>query len=471
MANGNYKEIWSEAISQIHEKYKSQNQESEFNLWFVNLEYIEDSENIITVSAPSKFLWAQVNSKGYVSEIIQKIEELTGQKNIELNYLEKEIPSNPEPETPPKKQKKVETQKTETTTEAEKKEKKNHPQLREDFSFETFVPGENNNFAYNAALAIAKEPGKNQRYNPLLLYGGSGLGKTHLMQAIGNYIHKNNEQSLKICCISAEDFTNEFTTSLSSKTPEKFKSKYRNLDVLLIDDIHFLQNKKGTQEELFHTFEALIQKKSQMVFTCDRPIKELKDFNDRMQNRLSSGICIDMNPPNYETRIAILKKKLEIQNKKIPDEVIDFIAKNVETNVRDLESALNKIVGYAEIILKPLTVEIAQDQLSDIFSTPSAGAISIDTIQKVVAEFYNISVSDLKNKKKDKKTVVPRQIAVYLCRELTEYSFMEIGQEFGGRDHSTIMHSNTKISEQIKTDSTLAQKIQMLEKEIKDYKK
>lgn len=467
MANGNYKEIWDEAIKQIHEKYKSQKKESEFNIWFLSLEYLKDSENIITVSAPSKFLWQQVNSKGYLTEIVKKIEELTSQKNIEIKC---EIKATDE-----KKYKigertsSVEEKRPQQTT--EHKPKKKHLQLREEFSFETFVPGENNNFAYNVALAISKEPGKQQRYNPLLFYGGSGLGKTHLMQSIGNYIYKNNEQPLKICYISAEDFTNEFTNSLSSKTPEKFKSKYRNLDVLLIDDIHFLQNKKGTQEELFHTFEALIHKKSQMVFTCDRPIKELKDFNDRMQNRLSSGICVDMNPPDYETRIAILKKKLEIQNKIIPDEVLDLIAKNVETNVRDLEAALNKIIGYSEIIQKPLTVEIAQEQLRDIFSTPVAGSISIETIQKVVAEFHDISISDLKGKKRDKKIINPRQIAIYIAHELTEYSYTEIAQEFGGRDHSTIMHSNTKVSEQIKTDSMMAQKIDMLIRKIKEYKK
>lgn len=469
MADGNYKEILDYALEQIHKKYKSQNLESDFNLWF-NLEYISDSENTISVAVPSEFLISQIKSRGYATEIIEKIKEISGQQ-IELNYVVKETEKSKKIENELNEKNNSQNSKNTKNSkkESEKQNIKKHPQLREDFTFDTFVPGENNNLAYNVAISVAKELGKQQRYNPLLFYGGSGLGKTHLMQSIGNYVNENSEKPLKICYISAESFTNEFTSSISEKTTEKFKSKYRNLDLLLIDDIHFLQGKNATQEELFYTFEALVNKNAQMVFTCDRPISDLKDFNKRMTTRLSSGGYLDMNPPNYETRRAILQKKLEIQNIKIPDDVIDYIAKNVETNVRDLESALNKMIGYAEIIQKPLTVEIAQEQLRDIFNTANDSSISIETIQKVVENFFNIS--DIKAKKKDKKTVIPRQIAIYLCRELTEYSFMEIAREFGGKDHSTIMHANSKISEQIKTDSALAAKIQLLKDEIKNYKK
>lgn len=468
MADGNYKEILNYALEQIHEKYKSQNSESVFNLWF-NLEYISDSENTINVAVPSEFLISQIKSRGYATEIIEKIKEISGQQ-IELNYVVKETEKSKKIENEVSEKNKSNNEVIENNKpEPEKQKIKKHPQLREDFNFDTFVPGENNNLAYNVALSVAKELGKQQRYNPLLFYGGSGLGKTHLMQSIGNYVNENSEKPLKICYISAESFTNEFTSSISEKTTEKFKSKYRNLDLLLIDDIHFLQGKNATQEELFYTFEALLNKNSQMVFTCDRPISELKDFNKRMTTRLSSGGYLDMNPPNYETRRAILQKKLEIQNTKIPDDVIDYIAKNVETNVRDLESALNKMIGYAEIVQKPLTVELAQEQLRDIFNTTNDSSISIETIQKVVADFYNIN--DIKAKKKDRKTVIPRNIAIYLCRELTECSFMEIAREFGGKDHSTIMYANSKISEQIKTDSALAARIQLLKNDIKNYKK
>jgi chromosomal replication initiator protein len=471
MSNNNYREFWQYAMDQIHEEYKKEGsqQETEFKLWF-NMQYIEDTDNTITVSVPSEFLWLQMQKKGNVSKVIKKIEELTGQKNIEINHTvsDSAIAAPEEKESVPAVESKKFEEKLQKTVSEEKQSRK-HPQLREDFTFDTFVSGDNNNFAYNAAIAVSKEPGK--KFNPILLYGGVGLGKTHLMQAIGNYIFKEHDDKFKICYTSAESFTNEFTSSLASKTTEKFKSKYRGLDVLLLDDIHFLQNKPALQEELFYTFNELRDHNSQMVFTCDRPITELKGFADRIQSRISNGLCVDLQPPNYETRRAILLKKLEILNKKIPDDVIDYIAKNVETNVRDLESALTKMIGYAELIQKPLTIEIAQQQLRDIFSNPSAGNITIDTIQKVVADEYQISVSDIKNKKRDQKFVTPRQIALYIARELTEYSFTELGNEFGGRDHSTAMHSYEKVCSQMKIDSTLNARVQLLIKEIKDYKK
>jgi chromosomal replication initiator protein len=471
MSNNNYREVWQYAMDQIREEYKKEGsqQETEFKLWF-NMQYIEDTDNTITVSVPSEFLWLQMQKKGNVSKVIKKIEDLTGQENIEINHKvsDSTIAAPEEKETVMVVETKPIDEKIKKTVSEENISRK-HPQLREDFTFDTFVSGDNNNFAYNAAIAVSKEPGK--KFNPILLYGGVGLGKTHLMQAIGNYIFRVQNDKFKICYTSAEAFTNEFTSSLASKTTEKFKSKYRGLDVLLLDDIHFLQNKPALQEELFYTFNELRDHNSQMVFTCDRPITELKGFADRIQSRISNGLCVDLQPPNYETRRAILLKKLEILNKKIPDDVIDYIAKNVETNVRDLESALTKMIGYAELIQKPLTIEIAQQQLRDIFSNPSAGNITIDTIQKVVADEYQISVSDIKNKKRDQKFVTPRQIALYIARELTEYSFTELGNEFGGRDHSTAMHSYEKVCSQMKIDSTLNARVQLLIKEIKDYKK
>lgn len=346
---------------------------------------------------------------------------------------------------------------------------KKHPQLREEYTFESFVPGENSEFLYNACLAIAKNPGV--KWNPLLIYGGVGLGKTHLMQSIGNYLYKERNGNIKICYISAENFTNEFTTSIREGTTDKFKAKYRKLDLLLLDDIHFLQDKEATQEELFHTFEALDGNKSQMVFTCDRPITELKGIEDRLRTRFTHGLSIDLIPPNYETRRAILQKKLDILEKNIPADVVDYIAKYVQTNVRDLESCMQKIVGYAELLSKPLTIEIAQKQLRDIFSQPTSGSISVETIQKVVADHYNISLSDIKSKKRNKKFVIPRQISIYIARQITEFSFPELGNEFGGRDHTTAMHSYEKVVEQLKTDSVLDTTIQMLIREIKDYKK
>ncbi|MBR2106527.1 MAG: chromosomal replication initiator protein DnaA, partial [Treponema sp.] len=227
----------------------------------------------------------------------------------------------------------------------------------------------------------------------------------------------------------------------------------------------------GTQDELFFTFSSLHDKKVQMVFTCDRPIREIRNMAERLVSRLSNGLCIDLQPPTYEIRCAIIQKKLELQNKQMSSEIIEFIAKNVQTNIRDLESALNKILGYAELTNKEITMESAKNLLKDIFSGPNSENISLETIQKVIAKNYNITVAELKGKKRDKKFVIPRQIAIYITRELTEYSFTEIGNEFGGKDHSTIMHACEKINEQIKTDSSFDLKIQAFIREIREYKK
>lgn len=461
MSNFNYRELWQEAMKIIRQEYTMQGDESDFNLWF-KMDYLEDSGNEIFVSSPSEFLWSQMEKKGYTKKIISELKKLSGQTEITLSpkFVQEKIETNEIENI-------TNTQKIEKKTD-EKTQKKPHPQLRSDFTFETFISGDNSSFAYNASIAVAKEPGK--KYNPILLYGGVGLGKTHLMQAIGNYVHEHTNEKYKICYVSAESFTNEFTASLANKTVDKFKSKYRNLDLLLVDDIHFFQNKEATQDELFYTFNALRDKNSQIVFTCDRPINDLKGFADRIQTRISNGLCIDLQPPRYETRKAILIKKLELLHQTIPEEIIDYIAKNIETNVRDLESALTKMIGYVELIQKPLTIEIAQEQLRDVFSNPPAGSISIENIQKAVADSYNISVSDLKSKKRNQKIVIPRQIAIYITRELTEYAFTEIGSEFGGRDHSTIMHSYEKISNDIKIDSSLHAKIDLIIKDIKEKK-
>ena len=291
------------------------------------------------------------------------------------------------------------------------------------------------------------------------------------MQAIGNYIYNNGGEKLKICYVSAETFTNEFIFSTKEGKTNAFKNKYRNLDVLLLDDIHFLQGKESTQEELFYTFNALHEKKAQMVFTCDRPIKEIKNMAARLVSRLSNGLCIDLQPPSYETRVAILQKKVDLTGKTLSQDIIDYIAKNIETNVRDLEAALHKVFGYAELVGKTPDLEITKHLLKDVMDSNGAESISIDVIQKVIADNYQISVADLKGKKRDKKFVIPRQIAIYIARELTEIAYTELGNEFGGKDHSTIMSAYNKIAEQIKIDSTLESKIQLYIREIKEYKK
>ena len=472
MSEYNYKEVWNYAMEQISQEYKQLNQEAEFKLWF-NIEYVEDTIDTIKVLAPSEFMWNRMVEKGNISKICEKIKEISGQQNITIvsEISNKVISNEPKEE--------IEQQKIESTQEVEniqtsknvetKKIISKNITLNKNFTFETFIPGEGSDFAYKAAQAVAEEPGI--KYNPILFYGGVGLGKTHLMQAIGNKISELKNDSLKITYLQAETFANEYINSINSKTTDKFKSKYRNLDILLLDDIHFLGGKEGTQEELFYTFNALKAKNAQMIFTCDRPISELKGIKDRLRNRFSNGLCIDITPPNYETRRAILLKKLQLMNTTIPEDVIDFIAKNIETNVRDLESALTRLIGYSELIEKSISIEIAQEQLRDIFSSPTAGNISIESIQKVVSDNYQISVSDLKGKKRDKKFTVPRQIALYIAKEITEYTYSELGIEFGGRDHSTVMHSCEKIKELITTDASLNSKIKLLIRDIKEFKK
>ena len=455
-------------MEELHTQYINENRENEFVFNF-NVNYVEDTIDTVTVSVASPFMKNQVTSKGSLTVIENKLREVTGLNNLKIECIIKaESTASATIVSHEKESEKTPASKEVETPVVKKPAKKQHPQLSEDFTFDSFVPGDNSNYAYNAALAVAKNPGK--KYNPVLFYGGSGLGKTHLMQAIGNYIHQNNEEDLKIGYLSAEDFTNDFTSSLSSKKPNEFKNKYRNLDVLLLDDIHFLQNKTGIQEELFHTFDALSQKKAQMVFTCDRPIREIKNMADRLVSRLSKGLSIDLTVPDYETRVAILQKKTELYNKHLDSEIIDFIAKNIETNVRDLEAALNKVIGLEELMGQKITLENVKSHLKDLIGTGTEN-ISLDVIQKVVADNYQISISDIKGKKRDKKFVTPRHIAMYISRTLTEISFTELGNEFGGRDHTTVMNACENVEEQIKVDSSFESKIQLLIREIKDYKK
>jgi chromosomal replication initiator protein len=461
---GDYRIIWNETINQI----KGDLEEQEFLTWF-NLEFQEATEKEFTVSVPSMFYLDQVK-KRYQPYIEGKIEELIG-KRIILNLIIKGKDAEKglqelegqnsafggEPLLP------ANTQNSPEFGSA----KDPHPQLRADYTFESYIIGDNNSFAANAAQAIARNTGT--AYNPFLIYGGVGLGKTHLMQAIGNYVHAHTD--LKVIYITAETFTNEFIASIQGTERAKaaFKNKYRYTDVLLIDDIHFLQKKDGTQEELFYTFNALYDANKQMVFTCDRPVSELKDFNDRLLSRVGRGLNVDLQPPNYETRCAILKKKTDSSGISIPEDVIALVSKNISTNVRDLEGALNTLTAYVTLVGKPMTVEIAQQRLKDIFASRRQSNMSIDIIQRVVAEGFNLSPNDLKGKKRTQGIVYPRQLAMYIIREITEYTTTEIGQEFGGRDHTTVMYSCQKIEERIQSDPSMDSTIQSLIRAIKDY--
>jgi chromosomal replication initiator protein len=464
MGTWNYSVFWNEAISQIQAEIS----EHEFAMWF-NIEYDSSTETSIVVKVPSNFYRDQL-IRQYQHYIEQKLFDLTGKK-LGLDFVVVKPTSSPaapakEPASPGEAS--LESPKTSAEARLPKASapRGKHPQLRQDYTFENFVIGENNSFAANAAIAIASNPGTS--YNPCLIYGGVGLGKTHLMQSIGNRVWQSDSKA-KVICITAEEFTNEFIQSIHDKTTQAFKNKYRFVDVLLIDDIHFLQNKLGSQEELFHTFNALYDANKQMVFTCDRPVSELKNLSDRLRSRFERGLNVDLQPPNFETRSAILKKKVEASSIQVPDEVVDIIAKNISTNVRDLEAALTKLIAYSQLVRKDITLEIAQHQLKDVFSQSKHGNVTIDNILRVVADEYKLSYSDLKGKKRTKNIAFPRQIAMYIAREITEYSTTELGFEFGGRDHTTVMHACQKIEEMLKLDPNLESRIQALIRGIKDY--
>lgn len=467
MDNWDYSIFWKETIQQLKEELTEQ----EFSMWF-NIMYENSTETSIIVSVPSTFYRDQVTRR-YKEKIENKIFEISGHEiKIEFKIKSKKQENTTkktdfEEETTDLESKPFKTQqKNSVYVEKVQKQKENHPQLRQDYIFENFVIGENNSFAANAAIAISKNPGT--IYNPYLIYGGVGLGKTHLMQAIANLAWK--ERDINIIYITAENFTNEFVDAILKHTTQQFKNKYRNVDMLLIDDIHFLQKKNETQEELFHTFNALFDANKQIIFTCDRHVSELKNISDRLKSRLERALTVDLQPPNYETRCAILLKKMEMRGVIIPQDVINLIAKNISTNVRDLEASLIKLIAYTELTKKPITLEIAQQQLRDSFGASKQNNVSVENIQKVVADYFNLSFTDLKGKKRTKTISFPRQIAMYIAREITEYSTTELGLEFGGRDHTTIMHGCQKVEERLKAEPSLETTIQKLNKLIKDSK-
>jgi chromosomal replication initiator protein len=469
MADWDYKPFWDETINQL----RAELGEGEFVIYLSNVDYARAAETEITVSIPSAFFGERLKNK-YLGKLEEKLRELTGKKlTVVMEVSDSGVTKG----------EKAGKQAVGAVLDAvsarlaapdlAKKApvapavKKKHSQLQENYTFETYVVGDDNKFAFNASQAVARNPGTSKDYNPLLIYGGVGLGKTHLMQAIGHYIHNNSD--LKVLYTTAEGFLHDFVEMVAQKKMADFKKKYRYVDALLIDDIHTFEKGDRTQEELYYTFEALYNAKKQIVFTCDRPISELKTMAERLKTRFSWGLSVDLKPPNYETRFAILRKKMESRKVAIPDEVIDLISKNISSNVRDLEGALNKLTAYSALVNQPITMEIAQRELRDIFASPKQGNLSIEAIQRIVADYFNLSPIDLKGKKRSKGIVRARQIAMYLIRTITEYSYTEIGDVFGGRDHSTVLVSYDKIENESRTDNDLYATLQELNRMVREY--
>jgi len=452
--------FWNETLIQLRNDLG----EEEFGGWFSDMKYIRSGENSIVVGIPSPFHRDKVKSR-YQGDIESKLQELSGKKiTLELEIIGKKPEKAEKKEQPVSQSVKANEHVTEKTQKIKEKRER-HAQMREDYTFDRFVIGDNNNFAANAAIAISKNPGK--VYNPFLIYGGVGLGKTHLMQAIGNYIHENSDS--RVIFITAESFLNEYLERLNQAKMNLFKNKYRNADVLLIDDIQFFTAKPGCQEELFHTFNALYDAKKQLVFTCDRPISELKKFDERLTSRFEIGVKSDLQPPRYEERCAILKSVAQAENVNITDDVIDIMSKNISSNVRDLIAALTNLIAYTNIMGKPITVEIAQRHLKNIFNTARPSNLSMDNIIRVVAENFGLTPNDLKGKKKSQNVVFARQLAMFIGREMTDYSTTEMGQDFGGKDHTTVMHSINKIKNKLLTDPTLEPIVENLKRSIKEF--
>ncbi|NGQ96552.1 chromosomal replication initiator protein DnaA [Brevibacillus sp. SYP-B805] len=336
--------------------------------------------------------------------------------------------------------------------------------LNPKYTFDTFVIGSGNRFAHAASLAVAEAPAK--AYNPLFIYGGVGLGKTHLMHAIGHYVIQHNP-SAKVVYLSSEKFTNEFINSIRDNKTVDFRNKYRSVDVLLIDDIQFLAGKEQTQEEFFHTFNALHEASKQIIISSDRPPKEIPTLEDRLRSRFEWGLITDIQPPDLETRIAILRKKAKAENLDIPNEVMVYIANQIDSNIRELEGALIRVVAYSSLINRDIDTQLAAEALKDIIPSSKPRVITIVDIQRAVGEAFNLKLEDFKAKKRTKSVAFPRQIAMYLSRELTDASLPKIGDEFGGRDHTTVIHAHEKISRALATDPQVQAIIQSLMEKLK----
>ena len=430
------KYIWDEARKLLERELTGVT----MKVWMQKLEPIAAEGDSFVFLASDEFARQTIEDR-YKKEIAQIISALTEKEyDVKIIAREEEFPPIPIQES----------------------------NIKNKYVFETFVRGKSNELAYAACLAVAQAPGKTS-YNPLFLYGGVGLGKTHLMHSIGNYIKLRDYQSKVLYC-STETFTNELIASIKERRNQEFRDKYRDIDVLLIDDIQFLSDKEGTQEEFFHTFNTLYEANKQIVISSDQPPKQLKILEDRLRSRFGAGLIVDISSPDYETRFAILDKKAEFDNIDAPKEVLHFIAKNIASNIRELEGALNKVIAFATLCKTPLTISLAETALREYFLQKETRDISVAFVQEVVSRHYNITPADLRGKKRNAKISYPRQIAMYLSRKLIDISLPKIGDNFGGRDHSTVIHACDKIAADVEKNPEFAFMVSELENVIKGEK-
>ena len=449
MSSYDLAEIWVKCT----DKFKESANEKIFDVWIKPIIPLEVTDTYYKVAIKNSFFKTMLEEnyanliEGILSNIMGKnisliIETMEGEASLSEELLE------PRP---------TKTQQQQLFTEKTAEQQIDESNLNPKFVFETFVIGNSNRFAHAAAQAVANNPA--HAYNPLFLYGGVGLGKTHLMHAIGNRIKQNNP-GMKVLYTTSEKFTNEIINSIQNKNTEAFRQKYRNIDCLIIDDIQFLKGKEQTQVEFFHTFNALKDANKQIIISSDRPPREIETLEDRLRSRFDQGLTADIHPPDLETRMAILRTKALSDNIQMPNDVITLLATNIATNIREIEGAYTKIVAYTSLMDMPITMETAQKVLSDMGNTVKTRTITFEGITKVVAEHYNIKQDELFNKKRTQNIAHPRQVAMYLCRELADLSYPKIGELFGGRDHTTVIHAYEKISKNKNTNLALQKELQ-----------
>ncbi len=430
---------WDKVVNYLQENLP----EGVYNAWFRDIELGEVNDDVVYIKFRDRFKLDWVESR-YLNLLRDALKSVDGK-----NYIIRLVaPAEPEELKPPSFNYPEEPVQKEIF----------QSNLNERYTFENFVVGKSNQFAYSASLGVAKSPGNS--YNPLFIYGSVGLGKTHLLHSIGNHI-QNFYGNLRILYINTEHFLNEMIQALQNNTMMEFKQKYRSVDVLLIDDIQFLSNKESLQEEFFHTFNELYHKKKQIVITSDRPPKELLALQERIRSRFFWGLIVDIQPPDFETRLAILRKKAEEDGLQIEDDILYYIASNIKNSIRELEGALIKLLYWSSLTKKEITLGYAREVLKDIV-TERKRTVSAEEIQREVCNVFNLTIADLKSKSRSKNIVLPRQIAIYLVRKLTDLSLNEIGQSFGNRDHSTIIHAIEKIEKQRKKDKQLKEIIERI---------
>ncbi|MFH1898415.1 MAG: chromosomal replication initiator protein DnaA [Candidatus Desantisbacteria bacterium] len=442
-------ELWDEVLLKIKEEIPKES----YEIWLKPIKPINISGNILEMGVPNMFFknWMNTHFKSIIDDYLKKI--TNNLMSIDFIISSEVITSH------------VHKPEEETEIRKEKKYSIADFYLNPKYTFDSFVIGESNRFAHAACQAVADKPGMS--YNPLFIYGGVGLGKTHLVHAIGQQLLQK-KPNIKIVYVSSEQFLNEFVDAIRFNKPQRFKDKYRNIDILLIDDVQFLSGKEGIQEEFFHTFNTLHGAGKQIVLTSDRPPKEIRTLEERLRSRLEGGLIADIQFPCIETRMAIIKKKAERDGILIPDDVGYFIASKVKTNIRELEGALIRIIAYISLTHEKLDINMVKRVLKNtLMFDEQPESVSIESIQRKTSKYYKVQLSDVLGKKRNSTIVFPRQIAMYLCRKMTTHSLPEIAREFGGRDHGTVMHACNKIKEQIEKDISLQYIIQHIENELR----